>query len=81
MSDLDKWYMWHEAVTDTSKPVGEIANMVCVMTGRDIVRYQRERNPIWERYGVPDHVVLDNHIILYWAVPCSDPSMLKITNE
>jgi hypothetical protein len=81
MSDLDKWYMWHEAVTDTSKPIDEIANMVCVMTGRDIVRYSREKNYIWDYHSVPDQVVLNNHITLYWAVPCEDPSTLRVDDE
>jgi len=81
MSDLDKWYMWHEAVTDTSKPIDEIANMVCVMTGRDIVRYRREWDELLDFNGVSDEDVLSGHIAVHWSVPCKDPSVLKLDNE
>jgi hypothetical protein len=81
MSDLDKWYMWHEVVTDTSKPVEEFANMVCVMKGQDIVRYRREWDDLLDFNGVSDEDVLSGFIAVHWAVSCNDPSMLKITNE
>ncbi len=81
MSDLEEdgledWYMWYEAVTDTSKPAEEIASMVCVMTGYDIVRYRREKYGDAYNHS-SDEEVLNDHCQVHWAFKCKDPSALS----
>jgi len=63
MSDLDKWYYWIDAVSDTSKD--SIATMHCFMQGRDIVLMVRDRD---DRFGdVSDEEVLQHFVGVHWA--------------
>lgn len=69
MSDLDKWWVWIECVSDTSKPIDEIAEMHCVMSGRDIVRMYRDRWNMIQNAAYPvDEDIISYHRQLHWAV-------------
>jgi hypothetical protein len=68
MSDLDKWWVWCEAASDTAQPAETIAQMWCVMQGKDIVKMYRDRKGgyVSEQNSL-DLDVLNYHIILHWA--------------
>jgi hypothetical protein len=69
MSDLDKWWVWTECVSDTSRAADDISQMHCVMSGKDIVRMYRDSWDEEQNAAYPlDEDIISYHRQLHWAV-------------